>query len=218
MAGNPGGPGNPFARRVGELRRAMLAAVKPADVADIIKALVAKAKEGHVQAAKLVLSYVLGKPQRVADPDLADVDEWELHEETAAMSQDMAEVLKAPPASVPLWTARTMGERVSAAGMAPATVATEVINLGASRLIAGRNLSFGFELLEHGDGVRGQRRWFHVAPFDEFVALLEQVQQPFRTARADHGLIPWSIDHDVNAIIAVRAWRFGGFIGHDYSR
>jgi len=108
VAGNPGGPGNPFARRVGELRRAMLAAVKPEDVADIIKALVAKAKEGHVQAAKVVLSYVLGKPQRVADPDWADVHEWDLQEETAGMSKGMAEVVKAPPAEVTLRTARVL--------------------------------------------------------------------------------------------------------------
>ena len=108
VIGNPGGPGNPFARRVGELRRAMLAAVKEEDVADIIKALVARAKEGHVPAAKLVLSYLLGKPQPVADPDRADVDEWELNEATAAMNQRMAEVVKAPPSSVPLRTARVL--------------------------------------------------------------------------------------------------------------
>ena len=57
-----GGPGNPYARRVGELRRALLDAVTAEDLAAVIKALVVKAKDGDVQAARLVLSYAVGPP------------------------------------------------------------------------------------------------------------------------------------------------------------
>src|SRR5687768_14890564 len=80
-AGNQGGPGNPFARRVGELRRAMLMAVSVEKIQEIINALMDKATEGDVPAARLVLSYVLGKPETVADPDRGDAHEWSLEKE-----------------------------------------------------------------------------------------------------------------------------------------
>jgi len=54
LTGNPGGPGNPYAARVGELRAALLDAVKPGDLAAIVKTLVA--------AAKVVFERVLGRP------------------------------------------------------------------------------------------------------------------------------------------------------------
>jgi hypothetical protein len=73
--GNPGGPGNPHARRIAAMRQAILAAVSPEDVRDIMLALVAQAKEGNREAAKIVLQYTLGKPGSW-DPatDLGDVD------------------------------------------------------------------------------------------------------------------------------------------------
>ena len=60
--GNPGGPGNPQARRVGELRSALLDAVSPEDIGEIIRGMVAQAKAGDVTAAREVLLRVLGKP------------------------------------------------------------------------------------------------------------------------------------------------------------
>ncbi len=62
VAGNPGGPGNPYAARVGELRSALLSAVSPGDLAAIAKQLVAAAKGGDVAAAKVVFERVLGRP------------------------------------------------------------------------------------------------------------------------------------------------------------
>jgi hypothetical protein len=61
-AGNPGGPGNPNVRRIAAMRQAILEAVSPEDVRDIMIALVAQAKEGDREAAKIVLQYTLGKP------------------------------------------------------------------------------------------------------------------------------------------------------------
>jgi len=60
--GNAGGPGNPYAARVGELRSALLDAVKPGDLAAIAQTLVAAAKGGDVAAAKVVFERVLGRP------------------------------------------------------------------------------------------------------------------------------------------------------------
>ncbi len=63
--GNPGGPGNSFARRVAALCVAILRRTTEDDVAAIADRLVALALEGDLAAAKLVLSYAIGLP---ADP------------------------------------------------------------------------------------------------------------------------------------------------------
>jgi hypothetical protein len=60
--GNGGGPGNPHARRVAELRSAMLNAVTPQDVRDVMAALLAAAKGGDVAAARELLQRLLGPP------------------------------------------------------------------------------------------------------------------------------------------------------------
>jgi hypothetical protein len=62
VRGNPGGPGNPYARKVGQLRAALLRAVSAKDVQDIIRAMVERAQNGDTQAAREVLDRVLGKP------------------------------------------------------------------------------------------------------------------------------------------------------------
>jgi hypothetical protein len=77
-AGNKGGPGNPFGRRLAEMRQAVLRAVTPADIERVMAMLLQKANVGDVAAAKLVLQYAVGKPQTVAEPDRVEVDEWQL--------------------------------------------------------------------------------------------------------------------------------------------
>jgi hypothetical protein len=59
--GNRGGPGNPFAARVGKLRSALLSAIKPSDLQAIVAKLVEQAKSGDVAAAKLILDRAVGK-------------------------------------------------------------------------------------------------------------------------------------------------------------
>jgi hypothetical protein len=76
--GNPGGPGNPYARRVARLRATLLDAVGEVGIAEIVQKLVSAAKGGDVQAAKLVLSYTLGKPVESIHPDALDMHEQEL--------------------------------------------------------------------------------------------------------------------------------------------
>ena len=60
LPGNPGGRGNPHARKVGKLRSAMLAAVSQSDMRAIIKRLVQDAKAGDAAAARLILDRCLG--------------------------------------------------------------------------------------------------------------------------------------------------------------
>jgi hypothetical protein len=61
-AGNKGGPGNPYARRVAVLRAALLEAVTPADMKAIVAKLVRKAKSGDIRAAREIIERTLGKP------------------------------------------------------------------------------------------------------------------------------------------------------------
>ena len=65
--GNPGGPGNPYARRVAALRAALLDAVSEEDLRALARSLVEKARGGDVAAAKLLLSYAVGRPPSEVD-------------------------------------------------------------------------------------------------------------------------------------------------------
>jgi hypothetical protein len=94
--GNPGGHGNPFARQVAALRSALLAAVTTDDIAAVARALLARAKEGDVPAAKLLLAYSLGKPAPVPEPDRLDHDEWQRYRETAGLMNEVAPLLGCP--------------------------------------------------------------------------------------------------------------------------
>ena len=62
LPGTQGGPGNPYAKRVGQLRRALLDAVTPEDIQQIILALVDAAKDGDLAAAREVILRTIGKP------------------------------------------------------------------------------------------------------------------------------------------------------------
>src|SRR5262249_59821329 len=75
--GNKEGRGNPHARQVAALRKALLETVTEQDMIEIAHALMIQAKMGDVAAATLLLSYTLGKPLEGADPDRLDQNEWE---------------------------------------------------------------------------------------------------------------------------------------------
>src|SRR5689334_4555013 len=61
--GNKVAKGNPHARRVAELRSAMLKAVTADDMQTVIAAMLKHAKAGNVPAAKVLLERVLGPPE-----------------------------------------------------------------------------------------------------------------------------------------------------------
>ena len=106
VKGNSGGPGNPFARQVAALRRALIDAITEEDIKDIATAMLIKARAGDVAAAKLVFSYVLGRPAEAPDPDRLDLDDWQLlHEKVVT---DQAQIMK-PMCGVPLdWLLKVM--------------------------------------------------------------------------------------------------------------
>ena len=76
-AGNSGGPGNPFARRIAGLRSTMLDCITGEDIQAVVAMLVNQAKTGDLAAAKLLLSYVIGQPDKQADPDSLDTHEFQ---------------------------------------------------------------------------------------------------------------------------------------------
>jgi hypothetical protein len=78
MAGNMGGPGNPFARRVARYRKALHQCVSIEDMKEIGGQLVAMAKAGDLAAIKLLLQYQVGRPVAVVDPDGLDLQEMAL--------------------------------------------------------------------------------------------------------------------------------------------
>jgi hypothetical protein len=105
--GNPGGPGNPFARQVAAMRQEFFTAVTGEDIAAIARVMIEKAKEGDVAAARIVLQYTLGKPAATVDPDRLDEMEWEQWQREKA-SADSDKVWMGMHASTASTIARTI--------------------------------------------------------------------------------------------------------------
>jgi hypothetical protein len=59
--GNSGGPGNPFARRVAQLRAVLMESVTDDDMRAVVRTLVTLAKAGDVAAIKLLFERLLGR-------------------------------------------------------------------------------------------------------------------------------------------------------------
>jgi hypothetical protein len=72
--GNPGGPGNPIARKTAAIRKALFAAVKADDIRAMVRALVARARGGDVLACRELLNRLIGRPG-IAEGLLEQVDE-----------------------------------------------------------------------------------------------------------------------------------------------
>src|SRR3990172_1770258 len=73
--GNPGGPGNPYARRSALLRALTQKAVTEDDLKAIVEAILKKAREGNIHAASFIFDRCVGKPAPAPDPDRIDVDD-----------------------------------------------------------------------------------------------------------------------------------------------
>jgi hypothetical protein len=104
---NPGGPGNPFARRIAEFRKAIAAAATPEKIAAVVAKLEEKALEGDVAAAKLYLAYAIGKPGPAPDPDRLDVDEGRLAQQEMELFRLMAQAVFYPLLETALDMVRT---------------------------------------------------------------------------------------------------------------
>jgi hypothetical protein len=106
--GNPGGPGNPFARRVAALRQALLRTVTDEDVQDLAARLLESARAGDMAAMKLLLGYVLGRPAEVVDPDTLDLKEWQLYQQSLAPADEVHGMLHRIPPEFGLVMLRTV--------------------------------------------------------------------------------------------------------------
>jgi hypothetical protein len=105
--GNPGGPGNPFARRTAAARKAFCEAVSHEDLIEIARAMKEKAKGGDVAAAKVVLAYVMGKPADVVEPDTLDLAEFKQYEEEVRHTKSLPAVAATPGLGLACSIART---------------------------------------------------------------------------------------------------------------
>ena len=76
--GNKGGPGNPYARQVAAMRSTLLAAITEDDLREVATALLSRAKAGDTSAAKLLFSYVVGRPDAPVNPDRLEIEEAKL--------------------------------------------------------------------------------------------------------------------------------------------
>ena len=95
--GNPGGPGNPHAARVGEWRSVLVETVTPADLRAVIRMLLEKAKAGERWAVCELLDRTLGRSAPMLDEPASgalglSVDLERLKEVTA-MSPEEREAL-----------------------------------------------------------------------------------------------------------------------------
>jgi hypothetical protein len=100
LKGNPGGPGNPYARRTAALRHAILDVVTPEEIRALAGRLLELAREGDLAAAKLVLSYAIGKPAEAVNPDTLDVQEWQLFRQETGNADQLGQVVEGTPVAL----------------------------------------------------------------------------------------------------------------------
>jgi hypothetical protein len=74
-AGNKGGPGNPHAKRVAELRAVLLGRIGDQDVQEVVDMLLRKAKGGDIQAAREVLDRALGRSKQGVEMEMSSRSE-----------------------------------------------------------------------------------------------------------------------------------------------
>jgi hypothetical protein len=87
--GNAGGPGNPYARQVAALRKEIARFLtEEGRLHLLIERLYDSAMEGDIAAARLFLSYALGKPADAVAPDDVEAHELEVFRRTTATAAD----------------------------------------------------------------------------------------------------------------------------------
>ncbi len=91
--GNPGGPGNPFAKQIAGFRRAICRAVSQRDLEKLARSLLERAGAGDDGAAALLLAYTVGKPSNVVNPDTTELDEWKLIQQLPVRSTEIDRIL-----------------------------------------------------------------------------------------------------------------------------
>src|SRR5688572_13667329 len=98
--GNKAGPGNPFARQMVEMRKAIASEVSAQDMRDIAMTLRARAITGNLEAAKILFLYAAGKPGPCPDPDTLDAHELAVRRQNTATPEDMKGLFESMPAGL----------------------------------------------------------------------------------------------------------------------
>jgi hypothetical protein len=106
--GNPGGPGNPFTRRIAEFRRVLCTRIQPQDLGLLAQLLLERAQEGDMAALKLLLLYTVGRPAEPVNPDLVDLNEWQHYVQMTTRADEFATLAEGVPLQVAMEFMRTI--------------------------------------------------------------------------------------------------------------
>ena len=96
-AGNPGGPGNPHARACARMLQMFRDNFTDDEMVQICRMLYVKAVGGDIGAAKIILSYKIGKPLPAPHPDSIDRDEWDHFQNDAIHEKEMKRAISSLP-------------------------------------------------------------------------------------------------------------------------
>ncbi len=99
-AGNSGGPGNPHARHCARMLEIFRNSITDEDFVRVVRKLQEKAEAGDTSAAKILLSYVVGKPLAAPHPDSIDRDEWDHFQNDSMNQKELALVMNGLPTYV----------------------------------------------------------------------------------------------------------------------
>ncbi len=95
-----GNPGNPFARKLAAIRRAICEAVTEDEFRALARRFFVQAQHGDMAAAKLLFGYAVGRTVEPVDPDTLDQHEWQLFQNTPVPPQDVYRILNSMPAGL----------------------------------------------------------------------------------------------------------------------
>ncbi len=84
--------GNPFYRRLAAMRRTVAEAVTHKEMHQLVRKLYTEATQGDRAAAKLLMAYGIGCPEKVVDPDAVDVDEWRRFQQLPASNAEFERI------------------------------------------------------------------------------------------------------------------------------
>ena len=79
------------------LRKSLLNGVTEEDVTKLGQELLKRAMSGDVAAAKVLLSYVVGKPTEVISPDRIELEAWKLIQSWPTIAEYIATLIVVPP-------------------------------------------------------------------------------------------------------------------------
>jgi hypothetical protein len=89
---------NAHARKQASLRAIIAEVVDETRLRKIINTLADRAEQGHLDYAKLLLDYLLGRPGAAPDPDLLDLAEWHIRDAQPTKFEYLRAMLDSVPA------------------------------------------------------------------------------------------------------------------------